>query len=328
MRQRQDRWTYHPVCENGEPIVIKRPCPGDFDKFDLFRHYRTLNAPLTAALLGTNVERERKRLKTLASEPNRYLDLYNLDTQKRWVQLNGYQWYSLGKNGAEKLAERGVRVQPTADGNPKELAHETGIQGTLASIDIGMRQTGGATMRYSTDILGHPNFPEKTRKSDSPFSIEVTIKKKFDTGWKEKEFHYRPDGFRWIKYDSDASLIVMHEYEHKNRAASTSFNSTSFLQKFLAVQSIVEGGLCEDRWGIPRESLITLVTTPSQAHIDTIIEEVVLPETKGKGCEYIAFNTYPSLAQTLSIVPKPELWTGPWQRVGYPDLFLNNPEAA
>jgi len=56
------------------------------------------------------------------------------------------------------------------------------------------------------------------------------------------------------------------------------------------------------------------------------MKQVILRETKGKGYEHIAFHLFPSLVQTTSLLPTPELFTNGWQRAGLPDLHLNHME--
>lgn len=323
MRQRQDRWEYGPVLnKTGQPICIDRPTGNDLAKFIELTHYRTLSAPFIAGLLEKNVIDTRKRLKELAAEPNRYLNLYANDhhgrSQKSYIGLNGWQWFTLADRAADVIGTRAP-----LEGNGREFPHEVGVNGTLASLDIGIRQTGGARMVYPEEIINHPNF---IAKDPAPFNIKVSIKKKFDTGHThEHSFNYRPDGFRAIKYDNDEWRFLIFEYEHRNRADSTNFNTTSFLMKFLGLQSIVDHGLCEKRWGIPRGSLYVLVAAPIQAHIDSMMK-VVMRETKNKGCDWLAFQVFPTLSQTLSIVPKPALFTDGWRRAGFPDLHLNSEE--
>ena len=76
MRRRADRWNYHPVLnKDGQPLRVLRTTCNDLAKFELLTHYRTLSCPFIASLLEDDLESDRKRLKVLAAEPNRYLDL-------------------------------------------------------------------------------------------------------------------------------------------------------------------------------------------------------------------------------------------------------------
>jgi hypothetical protein len=69
------------------------------------------------------------------------------------------------------------------------------------------------------------------------------------------------------------------------------------------------------------------VVTSSQARIDTM-RELIMRESKGKGCAYIAFAVIPVLEDPFKAAkPMPELYTQGWQRAGHPDLFLNSPTA-
>jgi hypothetical protein len=66
--------------------------------------------------------------------------------------------------------------------------------------------------------------------------------------------------------------------------------------------------------------MIALFAAPTEKHVEKM-KAVVKRETKDKGCDWIAFQVVPTLYQTLSITPMPELY-GKWQRVERPDLDL------
>ena len=58
------------------------------------------------------------------------------------------------------------------------------------------------------------------------------------------------------------------------------------------------------------------------------MKELIMRETKGKGCAYIAFAIIPVLEDPFKTAkPMPELFSQGWQRAGHPDLFLNSPTA-
>src|ERR1700730_14375856 len=121
MRERSDRWGDDPVLnKDGGPIAVHRPTEGDLKKFELLTSYRSLSAPFMSALLGKDAESVRKRLKVLQRGPNRYLDLYNRDHQRRWVGLNGFQWFSLGKKAVDALRERGHDIPEPIEGKSRE----------------------------------------------------------------------------------------------------------------------------------------------------------------------------------------------------------------
>ena len=120
MRQRADRWDHHPVLNiDGDPIRVLRPTDNDLAKFELLTHYRTLSCPFIASILEDDPESDRKRLKVLAAEPNRYLNLYNRDKQRLLIGLNGYQWYTLSRRGVDTLRGRGRDIHGSVEGNGK-----------------------------------------------------------------------------------------------------------------------------------------------------------------------------------------------------------------
>ena len=110
------------------------------------------------------------------------------------------------------------------------------------------------------------------------------------------------------------------EAEHTNQVDCNNLKKTSFLKKFLAIKYIMDNKLHTKQWGIP--NLITLVVTSSQARIDTM-KAIVMRETNGKGCSYVAFYKIPVIEQLEASKPMPEMYTTGWQRAGYPDLRLD-----
>lgn len=323
MRLRSDRWGDDPVLnKNGEPAVVRRPTDRDIEIFRLLNRYRALDPRHIALFLLADIETIRKRLKILQRKPNRYLDFYNLDKQERRIGLNGYQWYCLSERGRDALREEGI--DPTEHGNGSEFEHEIGVQAAIASLEIGAT-AAGAEMFFPTDIIAHENFPAATRNdTHSPWSVPVSISKRFEHGTHNADFRYRGDGFLWHKRNGVSHFFNV-EFENKNRATSTNFNSTSFLKKFLALEYIRKHGLCERRWGIPQQSFFTLVLATSQHHVDAM-KQVVIEETNKRGSEYILFYVFPALHKSASVKPMPELYTSPWQRAGYSPLSLHQLE--
>jgi hypothetical protein len=157
--------------------------------------------------------------------------------------------------------------------------------------------------------------------------IPVHIEHQFDKVKKTADFEYYNDsnGPFGILYPDGTARFLSLEAEHTNQVDCSNLTKTSFLKKYLAIQYIMENKLHTKHWGIP--NLITLVVTSSQARIDTM-KDLIMRETKGKGCAYIAFAIIPVLEDPFkSAKPMPELFTGGWQRAGHPDLFLNSPTA-
>jgi len=190
-----------------------------------------------------------------------------------------------------------------------------GVSETIVSLEIG--HTG--KMIWWPEIAGRLKEPHR--------SIPVHIEHQFENGRKTADFDYFNDSngpFGILHQDGNARFLSL-EAEHTNQVDCSNLTKTSFLKKYLAIRYIMEKKLHTKQWGTA--NLMTLVVTSSQARIDTM-KELIMRESNGKGCSYIAFAVIPVLEDPFKPAkPMPELYSQGWQRAGHPDLFLNSPTA-
>jgi hypothetical protein len=195
------------------------------------------------------------------------------------------------------------------------FAHSLMVSETIVSLEIAHK----GKMIWWPEIAARHKEPHR--------SIQVHIEHQFDNGKRTADFDYYNDsnGPFGILYPDGTARFLQLEAEHTNQVDCSNLTKTSFLKKYLAIRYIMENKLHTKRWGIP--NLITLVVTSSQARIDTM-KKLIMRESKGKGCAYIAFAVIPVLEDPFKPAkPMPELFSQGWQRAGHPDLLLNSPTA-
>jgi hypothetical protein len=313
MKKRNSRWDDEPrLDDKGKPIVVY-PCAGDLVIFRLLNRYRYLPINFIAEHTGLSYGYLKTRLDLLARKPNKFLNR----PEKQRAQPNAnYRFliYELAFRGETVLKDGLLYSNEPRLGDETLFAHSLMVSETIASLDI-----AAPNMIWWPEIAARLKEPHR--------SIPVRIEHQFDKVKKTAEFEYFNDsnGPFGIRYADGTVRFLSLEAEHTNQVDCSNLTKTSFLKKYLAIRYIMENKLHTKQWGIP--NLITLVVTSSQARIDTM-KDLIMRETNGKGCPYIAFAIIPVLEDPFkSAKPMPELYTHGWQRAGHPDLFLNSPTA-
>lgn len=326
------RWSIDPIVRKDgthHAVLPKDLTSRDIEILDLLDpdRYRYLSVKFIAAFVKGHQKSVRDRLNILSREPN--LFLRRPLKQKPLIGLYRHQLFERAERGTELMRDRGrATTERLVTENARELPHQVMIDAGFASIDLATRETTNMRFIYPREILNSPRFPEETRGSDRPLTITVDISYRFPGGRTERlTFPYRNDGLRGIEYTDEAGAksyrFINFEAENRNRVRCSNLDQTSFLKKWLAISHIMkrENRLYRTRWGLP--NLMTLVVARSQHHIDTM-KNFILEETQGRGCPYIAFQKVAPLDEDAStLTPMPALFSGPWQRAGQEDFYLN-----
>lgn len=314
MKKRNSRWDDEPKLKNGKPFVIY-PCASDLAILRLFNRYRYLPLDFIVAHTGLSYSYLVHRLDDLARKPNKFLNR----PEKQRAQPNAnYRFliYELAERGETILKHKGLYSTEPRLGDEHLFAHSLMVSETIASLEIGINNR--SAMIWWPEIAGRLAEPHR--------SIPVHIEHHFPhAGKKVADFDYYNDsnGPIGIQYPDGTARFLSLEAEHTNQVDCNNLTKTSFLKKFLAIRYIMDNRLYDKHWGLP--NLITLVVTSSQARIDTM-KELIMRETGGAGCTYIAFAIIPVLEDPFTAAkPMPQLYTEGWQRAGHPDLFLNSP---
>lgn len=274
--------------------------------------YGFLPVEFIAASTGRPYDSIRHDVTDLHRAPNFYIKIHEEMSQMRGNFRS--RIFHLDEKGKNIL---GKTHQPMT--HDRQDNHRLMIATGLASIDIGAKNYG-AKIVYSDDLEADIDF--KPQNPKYPLSFDVHLAHNGDT----KDLRYTPDEVRGYE-TAKGHVYVKFEFETgENRIDSSNLQQNSVMRKFLADREIfkvrknpdlTEYRLFEKHWGIP--NLLTAYITPNQTHINTM-KKCLLDLTNGRGSSRTIFQTYPDLYTWREpIKPKPELFTGPWQRAGFPD---------
>lgn len=311
MSTRKSRWSN----EATEPVTLT---DGDMAVFRPLNRFRYLRCNYISEMTGRPYGSIRHRLDDLQRLPNVYLDR---PEQQRSQPNANYRHliYELADKGAQVLKDQGLHSDEPRFGDQALFAHSMMVNDTMASIELA---AGHDRMIYWPEIAGRLKDPKRF--------IPVTVAHTFPHTHRSEalDFNYYNDsnGPFGIRYPDRAPLFLSLEAEHSNQNDCNNLKKTSFLKKFLAVQFIMNNRLYEKHWGIP--NLLTLVVVGSQARIDNK-KQFIMEMTGGKGSPYFLFRVVPTIddAFVKQFLPMPELFTGNWQRAGYPDFNLSQPDS-
>jgi hypothetical protein len=134
------------------------------------------------------------------------------------------------------------------------------------------------------------------------------------------DFDMVPDGICVIENVAKGEAIGLTiEAENRKDTSASNLKHTSFLKTVLAYRDINKH-MRYEKLGLT--SLMVLVVTRSRRKIAEM-KKVVLEVTDGRGSPQFLFRDIPILGNPEK-APKPDdtLFTGPWDRAGYPPFVL------
>lgn len=164
------------------------------------------------------------------------------------------------------------------------------------------------------------------KKAKSPLALPVSITHTFARERTESAaFDLIPDAVFGLAYAEPGGgksyRFFAFEAERENRVAASSLKQTSFLKKVLGYRDIAARETHRTQLGTP--NLIVLVVTGSQSRIETM-KKTIMDVTTGKGSSIFLFRT--GLTDPFKApAPATELFSGPWQRAGHPDFYIDKP---
>jgi Replication-relaxation len=299
----------------------------DIEIFKLLQRYRYLRSTFLYAFVGgKNETRFKERLGALFHD-GRYMDR----PKEQW-QFAGARYapavYELDTAGEAVLAQLGIDVKRavTASNSHKQFAHTLMIAETLACIELGARAAGNVRFIGSDEIIA--SAPDAAQKARNPLALPVSITHTFARDRTENAaFDLIPDAAFGLAYSEPGGgksyRFFALEAERENRVAASSLKQTSFLKKVLGYRDIAARETHRTQLGIP--NLIVLVVTGSQQRIETM-KRVVLDVAAGKGSSIFLFRPLPALTDPFkAATPATGLFSGPWQRAGHPDFYIDKP---
>jgi hypothetical protein len=322
LSRRLNRWSDEPVLNaNGNAIALREYDlqPQDVQCLQLLTRFRYLRTSHFPELIGGNAKYRQHRLNLLARKPNKYLN--RPFAQRRAYDANYQdQIYELTKRGEAVLRNRDIAIPEHRLGDEKLFEHSLMINDALASLTIGVRP---GRIIWWDELCRHPRFPV-----DAARKLQVQICHTFERGrTATATFNYHNDsgGIFAIDMPGQPYRFFSFEAEHTNRVTSkSSLQQASFLRKFLAIQFITENGLHRKQFGIPH--LTHLIVTPTQARIESM-KKLVLDITGGRGVPYILFRCTPIGVHAADAPRRPEIYSEPWERAGYPAISIGDSKA-
>jgi hypothetical protein len=307
----------------------------DLAIFQLLTRYRFLRSTHLQALVGgKSSKRFIERLGALFHEGG-YLDR----PEAQW-QTAGANYmpivYSLSPEGSVAL-DHYSRVHDLSyagsawtGGRPgRHFLHELMVCDILSSIEIGTQAYPQLRFIPWSEILTHPKMPERTRQEAKPLAARVSV-------------IYSPPGSN-KSHRTDLPLIpdALFGLEYKTRAGNQyrffaleadrttqpivrrNLRQSSYLRKILQYRELVSRSAYKTRWGLP--NLLVLTVTTNERHKHNIMR-MVREVTNGKGSPVLMFKTMPPLDSPVSApAPSTDFLSGPWDRAGHPDFFIDQP---
>jgi hypothetical protein len=299
----------------------------DIEIFKLLERYRYLRSTFIHSFVGGYEKRLIERLGDLFHEG--YLNR----PPQQWRAFNARYTpaiYELDELGERFLKEHGLGGGETRSlvsrgrmGANREFAHAMMVSDTLASIELGARDSSGVRFISWRDILSRA--PQATRDAGNPFSLPVSISHTFRTGSTQTAtFSLVPDAFFGLEYAANGKKLYRFfalEAERANRVYCNNLHQTSWLKKILAYRAIIAAKTYHSHFGLP--NLMVIVVTPTSAKIGTMAR-LVMEVTQGRGSTQFLFKSIPVLG-CGSAAPgsTAELFTSVWSRAGHPDFFID-----
>jgi hypothetical protein len=293
-----------------EPVITAR----DIELFKLLTRYAYLQSDYIRALIGGEVTSLRERLKQLTAAG--YLDR---PKQQRQHYNANYRplVYSLGKRGANALAMRGIEgARPPVHRN---FAHELMTCELMASLELGARETGARLITWQ-DIVANEALPEKTRRSQTPFRIPITVR----VEGQRKDVHIQADGepfgiervvdgrrgyFFCPGIEADCATEPVDVYD---------LARSSIVKKYKLYEAIYAERVHQSHFGFPN-FFVPIITT-NKVRMRTMMD-ALMRVTGGKGSKIFLFKTYPAFTSfEPPLPPSGHVLTEPWARAGYPDF--------
>jgi hypothetical protein len=313
-------------------------------RLEPYHYFKFLTIPWLHYLTGLGVEYSvfRKYLGYLRQAPNHYL----VCPEQQYASPNvPYKTlvYELGERGLNELIRRGIATErrstdpgskpSRAKRNHSFALHRSNSYYHEIIVDLGyfaplhhlVRSDANLRLIDFAQLMAHPHVPLVTRSASDPLLIQL----KADT----------------LRFDGTPHLLVRTREDGESLSigipgiqVDRGTESFQQVERYLAhAIEFVEGHHYEHHWGFDN-CLIPFLFT-KEVRKNRAMQFV--REVRGN-CPFLLFQTIPDLG-LLHHFPRPEhydkayvyaddeprhpdnihLFTNPWQRVGYPDFYLN-----
>lgn len=311
--------------------------PDDLKIFNLLYRYRYLDTNhLYAFFQDRNFKWFQRRLSELFHEKNTphggpYLD--RPDAQYGHANmLYRPAVYSLNKYSLAALIDNKViGAEPyRPKDSSSQFTHDLITSHAMASLEIGARET--PSVRFIPWEGIYEQLPEETRSAEKPYALHAPVSYTFPRSGKtvaKDDNLVIPDGkFFGLAYElpdgSSRYRFLALETNLRVEVRRNNLSDPSHLKKFLGWREIAARRLYHTRLGLPNLQVLMLTTDERMMRRSMqLLEEL----TRGKGSGMFLFKTAPALGDPLlSPLPMRDLFTGAWERVGYPSVTLSKVE--
>ena len=301
----------------------------DLALFELLSRYHYLRSTFLYAFVGGASEtRFKERLGHLYHDGG-----YINRPAQQWQFANCRYMpaiYELDAAGERVLQEHGVAqdesplLKKGRVGAYRQFAHQLMISDVLASIELGVRADPSLRFISWQEIIA--KAPEKTRRSDNPFEIPVSISHTFPRTKKTHRADIKivPDGLFGLEYDKNGRkeyrFFALEADRNSMPVLRNNLHQTSYLKKILAYREIAARGIYKTHFGLP--NLLVLTVTTNERHMRNIMALVQGLAHEGKSKLFL-FKTMSTLGDfERAPVPTPHMLTAPWARVGYEPFHI------
>jgi hypothetical protein len=280
----------------------------DFEIFRLLHHYRYLRSTYIHAFVGgASATRFKERLGDLFHEgyidrPSQQWELANARCRPAVYESGGGSFqtpaaYDAGSDDA---------VTFLAGTAHRQFLHSLMICEIMASLDIAIRSDPCLRFIAWPEILRRA--PQTTRASPTPFRIPVP-----------SGGYVVPDGLFGIEYSHAGAKTYRFFALEADRGtmpvARSNSNQTSFLGKLGAYRQIMEHHAHKKHWGIP--NLLVLTLTVGDARLLEMLKRLDVERRSS------ATFLFKAIRDDASQQPGPQLLTEPWQRAGFPPMYID-----
>lgn len=317
---RNSRWSRDPAIGNGGEPVMVYPTERDIEIFKLLVRYRYLPSDYIHAFIGGNEKALGRRLNLLARKPNLYLARPHQQRQNADANYRRLI-YQLDERGSRVLRERGTAF--LSKSYHHNFAHELMVAQITAAIELGTIENSTIRLITWPEILANDNTPLSTRSSVTPAAIRVSYALRGEARRDEISADAKPFGLeRTIGGKRSYLFFPGIEADCATEPLDASdLDRSSIAKKFCAYLAIAEQGIYRAHFGFPNFFVPFITTNGARMHS---MMDLLDRLTSGRGSKMFLFKTFPSFISPEKPPPaNGHMLTMPWQRVGYPPLYLD-----
>jgi hypothetical protein len=319
-RVRNSRWRRDPVVGRDGAAVAVYPTDRDLEVFKLLVRFRYLPSDYIHAFVGGNEKALIHQLNLLSRKPNLYLARPH---QQRQCADANYRHliYEIDERGVRVLRERELATAPRS--HCHNFAHELMIAQIVASIELGTRENSAIRLIRWRDIIANQNTPAALRDAAIPSAISVSYSLRGQSRTEQVIADAQPFGLERV-IDGKRSYLFFPGIEADCGTEPIDAGDperASIGKKFCAYLAVAEQRLHRSHYGFPN-FFVPFITT-SNARMRSMME-LLVRLSGGSGSKILLFKTFPSFtAAERPPTPSGHMLTEPWQRVGFPPLYLD-----